>query len=168
MRATPLTGGYGCVDTGGFFSQCIRTMTHSQYSHAFIVLDATVGTILEAEPKGARISNLTEYVDHKITFSDDAVKATPDQIKKLSDRLVGTPYGFLDIAYLGIALTEGWTPSQRPPRGLNWLLDSVLDDKTMICSQMVAYFGACFKSNWNCGQPDDQLVTPGMLAVRKV
>jgi len=160
MINKPLTGGYGCVDTGSnFFSQAIKVLTRSNYSHAFIVLDADSGEILEAEPEGARISNLSEYAHRELIFSKDAVKPSDAaEIMIEAEKLKGTPYGFTDILYLGLELGPGWRPK--------WLLDQVLDERNMICSQMVAYFGHEFGTDWNCGQPDAQLVTPGMLAAR--
>lgn len=158
MTGVPLTGGYACVDNPGFVPGSIRLLTRSQYSHAFIVVDAVQGTTFEAFPDGAHYGNLGRYYDRPIIYSKDAVKATPEEITQACDKIKGTPYGFLDIAYLGMALSVGWKPQ--------WLLERVLTEKRMICSQLVAYFGKQFGSNWTCGQPDPQLVTPGMLAAR--
>jgi len=70
----------------------------------------------------------------------------------------GIPYGFLDIAYLGAVLALNLHP--------RWLLDLVLSQRTQICSQLVAQFGMVAGADWQCGEPDPQLVTPGMLASR--
>jgi len=161
MINRPKTGGYGCVDTGtGFFSMAIKTLTRSPVSHAFIVLDSSSGTILEAEPNGARVGNLSEYAHREQVFSTDTVLQGTVTLKEMSDfaqSLVGTPYGFSDILYLGLELTVG------PQHSPKWLLNQVIDERTMICSQLVAHFGAHFGINWNCGQKYDQLVTPALL-----
>jgi hypothetical protein len=163
MINRPKPGGYGCVDTGsGFFPGAIKLLTRSAYDHAFVVLDDD-GTILEAEPNGARIGHLSEYARREMIFSVDTVVggqvSLADAIT-FAETLVGVPYGFSDILYLGMELTVG------PERATRWLLNQVLDEHTMICSQLVAHFGAHFMADWNCGQKYDQLVTPGMLASR--
>lgn len=165
MINKPITGGYGCVDTGtGFFSTAIKILTRSSVSHAFLVLNAESGDILEAEPNGTRKGNwMKEYSNRELIFSKDTVLSKDvslSQMMAFADSLVGIPYGFTDIVYLGMELTLG---IEHTP---NWLFQQVLDERTMICSQEVAHFGAHFGLNWNCGQRYDQLVTPGMLASR--
>lgn len=167
MINKPITGGYGCVDTGtGFFSAAIKTLTHSPVSHAFIVLNSETGDILEAEPNGTRKGNwMEEYSHREIAFSKDTVlskKVSLSQMLAFADSLVGMPYGFTDILFLGMELTIGL---EHTP---NWLFKQVIDEHTMICSQEVAHFGAHFGVNWNCGQKFDQLVTPGMLFNRAI
>jgi hypothetical protein len=166
MINRPLTGGYGCVDTGtGFFSTAIKMLTHSPVSHAFIVLNSKTGDILEAEPNGTKVGNLSEYVHRELVFSTDTVlsdKVSMIQMVAFAKSLVGTPYGFSDILYLGMELTLG------PERSPKWLLNQVIDESSMICSQEVAHFGAHFGVNWNCGQKYDQLVTPAMLFNRAI
>lgn len=158
MSDTPLTGGYGVVDISGLFGFAIRHFTHSQYDHAFIVLDAKNQLILEAQPSGAKVSSLYKYRGLAMEFSTDSISAgTADLMKVARDSYVGVPYGFPDIAYLGLEL-QGIKP--------RWLLDRVLSEKRMICSQLVAQFGQAFGTNWRCGQEYAQLVTPGMLASR--
>jgi len=158
MINRPKPGGYGCVDTGGgFLPNAIKALTHSPVDHAFMVLDDK-GTILEAEPGGAKIGNLSEYAHREQVFSTDTVlngTVKPAEMLAFASSLVGIPYGFTDILYLGLELGPGWRPK--------WLLNQVIDERTMICSQLVAHFGAHFGVNWNCGQKYDQLVTPAML-----
>ena len=55
-------GSYGVVRTSGFVAWTIRKLTRSTYDHAFIVTGFD-GTIIEAEPNGARIGQITEYDD---------------------------------------------------------------------------------------------------------
>lgn len=160
LSTLPTNGCYGCVDIPDAFGFAIRHFTHSKFSHAFVVIDANAGTILEAQPKGSRIGNLSEYYGLPMVFSSDAVAGgNLGRLTKLAPSYVGIPYGFLDIFYLGLALGPGWRPG--------WLLEAVEDTHTMICSQLVAAFGVrCGANSWMCGQPDAQLVTPGMLAAR--
>lgn len=159
MSTTPLTGGYGVVDIPGWFGWNIRLFTRSPFSHAFIVLDAVNGIILEARPEGARLSNLSEYAGLRTEFSADRVDASVADLHRMAAAYVGIGYGYLDIVLLGLVLTLRWKP--------RWLLTRVLDQHRMICSQLVAQFGAANgQPGWMCGQPDPQLVTPGMLAAR--
>ena len=158
---TPINGGYGCVATKGFFATEIKLFTRSKYSHAFVILDAASDLILEAGAHGAQITTaLYNYKRMDSIYSKDALLAgrTADLLD-VANKFVGVPYGFLDIAYLGLELGPGWRPQ--------WLLDAVLDENRMICSQLVASFGVmCGAKSWKCGQQYAQLVTPGMLAVR--
>jgi hypothetical protein len=164
----PVSGGYGCVNIGGgslgskVMGSMIRHFTHSEYDHCFIVLDAGAGTILEAQPEGSHLANIREYAGLPMVFSTDVVLG--GNVGKLfmrAEHYVGIPYGFLDIVYLGLELGPGWRPKL--------LLDQVLREDRMICSQLVAAFGVASGANsWKCGQAYDQLVTPGMLATRAV
>jgi hypothetical protein len=164
MGNQPLTGGYGCVDISSPFGYAIRKFTRSEYDHAFMILDASDGTILEAQPKGARISNISEYSGMPMVFSDDQCSLLPSVLKAAAQHYVGIPYGFLDIMYLGLEIT---TRDHRPDGPVDdWLLKRVCDTRRMICSQLVAQFGKQFSTDWTCGAPDPQLVTPGMLAAR--
>ncbi len=158
---TPLTGGYGCADIPGAFGWAIRHFTRSRWDHAFVVLDAGEGVILEAWPSGSRIASLSEYEGLPLLWSRDTVPgASPARLTALArERFTGIPYGFADIAYLGCVLALHEHPE--------WLRDLVLGEKRQICSQLVAAFGmACGTDAWCCGQPDPQLVTPGMLGQR--
>ena len=157
---TPISGGYGCVDTRGFIGEEIRIFTRSHYSHSFMILNAAEGTILEAQPKGSKISNIHEYDGLDMIFSTDAVLGgNVTALMQAAQMFTGIPYGFLDIAYLGLELATGWQ--------WKWLLDRVLSEDRMICSQLVAAFGVKYMANsWKCGQEYAQLVTPGMLATR--
>ena len=170
MSNRPLTGGYGVVDIPGWFGWNIRHFTHSRFDHAFVILDADAGTILEARPGGARISNLSEYAGLPMLFSDDAISRpfvsekwklhpSPHQLTNMAEqRYVSVGYGYLDIVLLGLEVTFRYTP--------RWLDRYVLDEHRMICSQLVADFGRRYLMDWNCGQSSPQFVTPGLLARR--
>jgi hypothetical protein len=154
---TPQPGCYGVVDLPGFFPWMIRLFTRSKYSHAFVYLG--FGLILEAQPNGSRISPLSRYDGLAMRFSEPAPGYTPDPDAQTAQaRWLGIPYGFADIGWLGIDLTTGWR--------WRWLLDRVRDTRRMICSQLVAAWGAAHGADWSCGQAFAQEVTPGMLAAR--
>lgn len=159
------------MDISSPFGFAIRHFTHSKYDHAFVILDADKGTILEAQPHGARVSNISEYKGLPMVFSKDSVfgsppTVTPVVLNALADgakQFIGKPYGFLDIVYLGMTLGVD-------PDGDSWIckhvLPHVLDTAREICSQLVAAFGQLFHTDWRCGQRYTQLVTPGLLASR--
>jgi len=156
-------GDYCCVDErkdksffGGFIDKEIRIFTGSVYSHCFIVVSED-GDIVEAEPFGARLANLSEYAGEHLLFSNTNLSQGQRQkIVESARSYIGVPYNFLDIAYLGLAL-----------KGIkwSWMLSEVEEQKRMICSQLVAQCGwNATVPEWLCGQPHPQLVTPGMLA----
>jgi hypothetical protein len=145
------------VDLSGWFPACIRYLTRSRYCHAFVCLGD--GMILEAQPSGSAISPLSKYAGLPMLFSEPAPgyrqDADPEQDEK---RWLRIPYGFDDILYLGLAYGLHLRP--------RWLLAEVEREDRMICSQLVAEWGACHGAAWSCGQPSPQLVTPGLLADR--
>lgn len=158
-----IPGDYCCVYErssksifGKILNEEIRSFTKSNFSHCFIVVSEH-GDIVEAEPSGARFANISEYAGDQLVFS--STRLTPvqrDKIVESARSYIGVPYGFLDIAYLGLALKGvQW----------NWMLNEVLEQKHMICSQLVAQCGwNAGVPEWLCGQTHPQLVTPGMLA----
>lgn len=161
MADSPQPGCYGVVDISSWFGWCIRKLTRSRYDHAFIYLGTSERLILEARPTGSAIGMLDEYKGLPMQFSEpapgytDADGADPF---KTEQKWLGIPYGFDDIAYLGLAYSLGWHS--------DWLLDKVKREDRMICSQLVADWGAAHSANWSCGQPSPQLVTPGLLDSR--
>ena len=112
----PAPGCYGVVDLRGVFPWLIRHFTRSEYSHAFIYLG--FGYILEAQPRGSKISPLSRYDGLPMLFSEPApgYVADPD-VNKAQAAWLGIEYGFEDIAWLGLDLGLGikW----------GWLLDRV-------------------------------------------
>ena len=137
----------------------IQIFTRSRYNHAFVILDAEKGTILEAQPSGSRINNISEYAGCPMVFSPDVVLGgNLDALAIAGEGFTGIPYGFLDILYIGLAtLGFRW----------KWLLNRVIHSPDEICSQLVAQFGVAYGAkSWQCGQADPQLVTPAMLAKR--
>ena len=163
LTRDPSTGGYGVVDLSGWFPWCIRHLTRSQWAHAFIVLDATAGTILEARPSGSAIGNLSQYAGRPKLFSEPAPEAgkaggAQGLIEQVRETWTGIEYGFADIAELGLWYSVDIRPE--------WLTKLVISEHRMICSQLVAEWGDTYGADWNCGQADPQFVTPGLLGAR--
>jgi hypothetical protein len=159
----PETGSYGCVDIPDIMGWFIRRLTHSKYSHAFIVLDGTPGKeiILEARPSGSKIKSLSEYHGDQMVFSKDHIDASPEDLIDYAARhYLDIPYGFDDILLLGLVESVGMEDVPQ------FMVNHVLSEKRQICSQMVAQFGADYGMDWLCGKPDPQLVVPGDLAER--
>jgi hypothetical protein len=158
---SPQPGCYGVVDLTGWFPWCIRHLTRSRWAHAFIVLD-TAGAILEARPSGSAIGTLTQYAGRPMLFSEPAPQAAtlpPGELAAAArEHWTGHPYGFADILELGIWYTLHFRP--------RWLTSLVLDDRSMICSQLAAEWGQAYGADWLCGQADPQFVTPGLLGAR--
>jgi len=165
----PEPGDYACVQipwvkfrgmrVPNLIGYAIRLFTWSKYDHAIVYLGN--GLIAEAQPKGARISFLNEYDGDAIVWSHDALTAEQrEEIIAVAQAyaIAKVPYGFLDIAYLGLARI-GFKPA--------WLLRYVEDERRLICSQLVALCGQrAGVDSWLCGQPNACLVKPSDLANR--
>lgn len=155
-------GTYGCVDSrspnlyGRLMEAAIRYFTKSSYSHAFVIISES-GDIVEAMPGGARLANISEYAGlNIILYSGEMNDNQRHLVVQAAKRYIGTPYGFLDIVYLGLYL-----------RGINWkwLLGKIRRTSRMICSQLVAQCGVeASVPSWMCGKEFAQLVTPADLA----
>lgn len=169
--AEPALGSYACVRipflkkslfghtflVPNVFGYAIRIFTRSSYDHAFIYIGN--GQIIEAQPKGARISELAEYDGDGLLWSTDTL--TDDQRAQIvisAKHLLNTSYGFLDIVYLGLASLG---------IRFNWLLKRVENEQRLICSQLVALSGRLAGVDaWLCGKENACLVTPADLANR--
>ena len=122
----------------------------SRWTHAGLILDAD-GTILEAEPGGARIANLREYEGRPLLISDapvqrevqrytarrrSAISGPPEWFDAIcrghvvteARKLVGVPYSPLD--YVALAALHLHLPS-------TWIRKRVESSGHMICSQLV-------------------------------
>lgn len=81
----------------------------SRYKHAGVVRDAQ-GAILEGEPHGARLGNLSEYAGRAVLVCDGPILSLPEEeqaaararVAAAIDHREGTPYSWLD--YGAIAL----------------------------------------------------------------
>jgi cell wall-associated NlpC family hydrolase len=147
------TGQFGVVRTQGFVPQVIRLMTRSQVNHAYVYV--TNDTIVEAEGHGAQHSRASKYDGAlKAESGYDLDAGEKAAIRKAAEQLVGTPYGFLDIAAIALRVL-----------GLKWKLLARRVERTdrLICSQLVdrAYANAGVHL-YDDGRLDGQ-VTPGDL-----
>jgi uncharacterized protein YycO len=99
----------------------------STYSHAGILLDHT-GSILEAEPGGARIAHADEYRDQLVWSSWSLTQGDRLSLVRRARGLVGVPYSALDyFAMLAHRI-------HLPMPGLKRYIAA---DAHMICSQLV-------------------------------
>lgn len=154
-------GTFGVVDNAGFLGAGIRLSTRSPFSHAFVVVRD--GMVVEAEAHGAQLTPLDHYIGghpRALAFNDEEplTDVQRDGIVAHAMKLVGTPYGFMDIVGLALHAWTGWYPEP--------LLDNVQKEKALICSQLVArsyYLGSGV--DLGLGRPD-AMVTPGDLALR--
>lgn len=150
MSVTPKPGEFGVVRTKGFIQVMIRVFTRSQVNHAFIVCEDG-HTIIEAQTKGAVVSDLSKWEGHLVVFS--AIGAGQPVIDK-ARTLIGTPYNFLDIFAIGLrclGLKWGWVASR-----------AEREDR-LICSQLVdRAFHLAGHDLFADGRPDGS-VTPGDL-----
>lgn len=149
----PRTGQFGVVRTKGFFPWLIRLMTRSQVNHAYIYISEN--HIIEAETYGAVTSQRSKYDGHVTAESNFwLIPGEAADISREAQRLLGRPYGFLDIFAIALMLCGfRW----------GWLIRKVETGRTLICSQLVdrAYTNAgCHL--YTDGRPDG-MVTPGDL-----
>ena len=129
----PLPGDFGLTSIPGGVGFLIRVGQwlngngFKNYEHAFVYLDD--GTILEAMPGGAIISDPAKYASVRVS----TVVLTAEQradIVKYARELVGVPYSFLD--YFAIAAKRFHLP-------VPFLTARVVKSGHMICSQIVDY-----------------------------
>ena len=132
----PLPGDFGLVSIKGGVGFLIRVGQFfngdgfRDYEHAFIYVGD--GKIVEAEPGGALISDLSEYDGRSIIWSTGLIPLTDEQrslIVKSALAQEGTPYSFLD--YVAIAL---YRLGIKHPG----VAKRVESSKHLICSQLVA------------------------------
>lgn len=133
----PQPGDFGLVSIPGGVGFLIRLGQwlngngFKNYEHAFVYLDD--GTILEAMPGGAIISDPDKYRDSVPSVRVSTVPLTAQQridIVKYTRELVGVPYSFLD--YFVIAAKRFHLP-------IPFLTTRVVKSGHMICSQIVDY-----------------------------
>lgn len=131
-----LPGDFGLVSIKGGVGFLIRIGQwlngdgFRNYEHAFVYVGD--GKIVEAEPGGARISDLAEYDGRAILWSTGLIPLTDEQRSLIVQSALaqeGTPYSFLD--YLAIAL---YRLGIKHPG----VAKRVEDSKHLICSQLVA------------------------------
>lgn len=124
----PLPGTIGLTMTPDVSGAIIRAGLRSKINHAYVVL--TDGKVFEARPSGAGIQQLANYP--RSSFRDDIALSDVEReaIMTAVLGLIGTPYGWLDIAALSYWVFSG----HRVPAGVQRRIE---DTGTLICSQLV-------------------------------
>jgi len=95
-------GDFGVVATTGFVAWAIRVITRSPYNHAYGYIGG--GMIMEAQPKGAKVSLLSKYNGRPQLRSQlklDAPHAA-STAKAYRDQ-DGIEYGFFDVAAIALS-----------------------------------------------------------------
>ncbi len=158
FRRVPAAGLYGCVQTRGFWPWLIRRATRSWANHAFVSIGD--GHIIEAEPGGVRVRDISEYAGCRIAYND--TEPTTDlqraQVAEYASNLRGEAYDWIADTTDGLAAL-----------GLRWRILGTISHRArraVMCSELVAEAGRAANLDWLCGQPDPAQVTPAMLAQR--
>ena len=124
---TPKPGDIGLVRGKGFAMWLVRLGTRSPYGHAFLVTGD--GTIVEAQPRGARRTELHYRDVYWCTaLSDGLSDVQRSQIAVWAVAHVGTPYSWIDDAEIGFVSLFGWAPK--------WMRRRLASDRTLMCSQL--------------------------------
>lgn len=133
VHETPLPGDIGLTSVVGPVGWGIRLGEFllgdgvTPYEHAFLVLDD--GTLIEAQPGGARIAGLDEYAGRHVEFvSPELSMEQRYAICEKGRELRGTEYGFSD--YLALALHRFHLP-------IPGLRRKIASPGSLICSQLV-------------------------------
>jgi uncharacterized protein YycO len=156
----PPTGSCVVVRTEGFVPWVIRRATRSPFDHALITVD-DAGTIVEAEPSGARRGHISEYAHSRMAIDagEPVTARQRAQIAEAADGMAGVHYDDLAIADLGLqALGWHW----------NWLASKAGGEHELICSALCVVAARAAGLDWLCGKTDPEQVTPGDLARRPV
>jgi len=131
----PLPGDFAVIHMPGDVGRLIRVGQwlngdgYENYEHAFIYVGD--GQLVEAQPGGARLAELTEYADGRPLWSTGRIALTEQQRDALvaaAHRYLGVPYSFLDYGSIALARLH-----LRPPIIKRY----VADTHHMICSQLV-------------------------------
>jgi uncharacterized protein YycO len=114
------------------FGQWLNGDGFTQWEHAFISVGG--GLIVEAEPGGARVANVSEYSDihwcHGLASLGTAAQLEDTEV--YAKHFVGVPYSFAD--YFALAARRLRIPAPELQRFIS-------TSKHMICSQLV---DACY------------------------
>lgn len=156
-RGLPLAGVYGCVKTGGFVAWLIRAVTRSYADHVFISLGD--GQIVEAEPGGVRIRDISEYTGCRIELNTGETMTDLQHaaVAEFAESKRGEPYAWTADAVNGLRCL-----------GLRWRILARFGRarRSVMCSELAAQAGQYAGLDWLCGQEDPCQVTPAMLARR--
>lgn len=134
----------------GFYPMMIRFLTQSTYNHAGIYTGK--GKVIEARPSGAGYADVAEYLGENTLWSHGKFVPIPfeglhrREIVDEATKLIGTPYGWLDLMVIGLAQTRlgrridpTLTYSRQP-----WWARRIMNPRRLVCSQLVdlAYWRA--------------------------
>ncbi len=123
------TAQFFVVRTTGPMAWLIRRVTRSRFNHAGVCISDSL--TVEAEARGAIIGDLDRYSGDAIAFSNYALtECESDAIVRAALGLVGTPYGWADLLWLGL-LQYGFRRSR--------IIAALVDRRDrLVCSQLVA------------------------------
>ena len=137
MINEPGIGDFGLTQIAGAGGAVVRVGQwmlgdgFSEFEHAFVYVGN--GSVIEAEPGGARIRSLAEYETFTVQWSSEKIQLTDAQRAAVVDSangLLGTPYSFLDYCALA-AHRLGLKPLDALIKG------RVESSRHLICSQLV-------------------------------
>jgi len=135
----PTPGDFCVVATPGIMARLIRIVTRSTVNHAFILV--APGRIIEADPSGAKETDLARYDGMYQVWSDMDLSPTVRAaivdaahkytcIKKVDGICVGAPYSWVDDLCIGLADLFGWhVPA--------WVRTRLGRPDRLMCSQLV-------------------------------
>lgn len=120
----------GVTPSTGFIPAVIKKVTGDERAaHAFIATG--VGDeIIEAEPSGAKRGHASEYktVYWLTALTDGMTDEQRQQAVAWAVDHIGTPYSFIDDAYIGFARLFHWAPK--------WMRRWLASDQTLECAQL--------------------------------
>lgn len=156
-RDVPPAGVYGCVATHGFLPWLVRLVTRSWVNH--VIISIGDGQIVEAEPGGVRIRDVSEYDGCRIAYND-AEPVTEQQraaIAEYASSMRGEPYAWVADTIDGLRCL-----------GLRWRILGRFAEvrRSVMCSELAVEAGQAAELDWLCGQDDACQVTPALLARR--
>ena len=152
-------GQFFVVRTKGFPAFVIRLVTRSWANHAGLVVSSS-GVTVEAKGGGVCYGTLGSYGDDELRLSHfDLADVQASEIVEQAKSLIGRPYGWADLLWLGLLQ---WPVTWR----WEWIRRRVDDPSRLVCSQLVAF---CYESanvelSYEVDMPLD--VTPADLARR--
>ena len=135
----PTPGDFCVVATPGIMARLIRLVTRSTVNHAFILV--APGRIIEADPSGAKETDLANYDGMPQAWSDQDLSPTVRAaiveaahgftcVKKVDGVCVGAPYSWVDDACIGLTHIFG---IHVPP----WVRTRLADPSRLECAQLV-------------------------------